>query len=481
MATPELSVVTKASVSRNEVGATGLIWAQGGVISEEVNPNLAGSKAIQVYKEMSDNDPVVSAIMFVIDMLIRQVEWPVEQGEATEQDVEFLESCMKDMSHSWADFISEILSMLPYGFSIHETVYKVRRGYQKEGSKLSTSGYSDGKIGWARLPIRSQDSLDHWEFDDDGQVTAFVQNAPPKYEIKPIPMAKLILFRTRTFKNNPEGRSLLRGAYRPWFFKKRIEEIEGVGIERDLAGFPRFRVPAEWLSDEATDDQKAIIAEIKRIGANIRRDKQEFLIWPSLFDENGNDMFGFDLIASAGTRTFDTDKIISRYDQRIAMSVLADFILLGHEKVGSFALSSDKTDIFAVALGTILSVIAETLNRFAVPRLWEMNNMDPTKCPKITHGDIEDQDLAVLGQFLTVLNGMGVRLFPDEELENHLRKLAHIPEKSEEAKQRQEEEDLQQQEQGLGDEGEIRFTDDDGGAVNPGQGGGGNGQPPPGA
>jgi phage gp29-like protein len=160
------------------------------------------------------------------------------------------------------------------------------------------------------------------------------------------------------------------------------------------------------------------------------------------------------------------------------MSVLADFILLGHEKVGSFALSSDKTDIFAVALGTILKVIAEALNRFAVPRLWVLNGWDPTKCPKIDHGDIEDQDLAVLAQFLTALNGMGVRLFPDDELEAHLRQLAHIPEKSEAAKRQQEEEDAAQQ---GGEEDDIRFTDDGGNPLDAGGGDQGAGGPAPGS
>lgn len=456
--------IGKAKSPAGEIGSTGLKWAPGGLIEEEQNPRLSGRQATQVYSEMWDNDPVVAAIMFTIDMLIRQVDWPVEQGEASEKDVEYLESCMKDMSHSWADFISEILSMLPHGFSVHETVYKVRRGPQAENSKMPTSQYTDGRIGWARMPIRSQDSLDHWEFNEQGSLEGFVQNAPPKYETKIIPMRKALLFRTRTYKNNPEGRSLLRGAYRPWYFKKRIEEIEGTGIERDLAGFPLFRVPAEWMHATATPEEKLFVEQVHTVGRNIRRDKQEYLIWPIQKDANGNDMFEFSLVASAGTRTFDTDKIIGRYDQRIAMSVLADFILLGHEKVGSFALSSDKTDIFAVALGTILDVIKEVLNRFAVPRLWEMNGWDTTKCPQINHGDIEDQDLTVLGQFLTVLNGLGVRLFPDDELEDHLRELAHLPKKSEEARRQQDEEDMEQEAmQGGGDE--IRFTDDGGDAV----------------
>lgn len=36
---------------------------------------------------------------------------------------------------------------------------------------------------------------------------------------------------------DPEGKSILRNAYRSWYFKKRIQEIEGIGIEATLLVF----------------------------------------------------------------------------------------------------------------------------------------------------------------------------------------------------------------------------------------------------
>lgn len=473
--------MAKAQSPGSELGTTGLNWSPGGYIEEEFLSKLAGRQAIQTYRDMSDNDPLVSAILYALDMLVRQVVWRVDQGDATAKDAEFLESCMSDMSHSWSDFISEIMSMIPYGFSFHEIVYKLRKGPQSETGNVPTSMYSDGRVGWRKLPIRSQDSLDTWGMSDQGSLQTFVQKAPPMYTEVKIPIAKGLLFRTKTYKNNPEGKSLLRGAYRPWYFKKRIEEIEGTGIERDLAGFPVFDVPAAWLSDQATPEEKAYVAALQTVGRNLRRDKQEFLIWPVAYDAQNNKLTEFKLMSSSGARSFDTTAIIQRYNQMIAMTVLADFILMGHEKVGSFALSSDKTDIFAVALGTILDVIEDVLNRFAVPRLWRLNGWDEAKCPKIMHGDIEDRDLATLGQFLTTLQGLGVRLFPDEDLENHLREVAHIPEKSKAAKKLQEEQDAEGNEEEEDDGSELRFTDDEGNATGAGGGGEGSGDAAAGA
>lgn len=449
----------------SEVGGSGLLVAAGGYIQEEFHPNLAGRKALETWRTMKDNDALVGAILFAIDMLCRQVEWRVDVKEAKEESQIFLEECMEDMSHSWGDMISEILSMLPFGFAFHEIVYKKRDGTQSEGGKKPSSRFKDGKIGWRKVPLRAQETLDHWDFDESGGIRAFVQKAPPSYVDVPIPMVKGLLFRTTSYKNNPEGRSVLRSAYASWFFKKRIQTIEGTGIERDLAGFPVFWLPSEYLADDATSEQVNVRNAFAKTGENIKRDKQEYMLMPLAYDENNNKAFDFTLTSAGGSRQFDTSAIIQRYNQEIAMSVLADFILLGHEKVGSFALSDSKTDIFAVALGTILDSIQDVFNRYAVPRLFALNGMDMENLPEIVHGDIEKPDLTALGAYLTALGGAGVPLFPDEDLEAYLRQAANLPEKSEETKKLQEaEKDAEAEEIAGGDDG-----GDAGGAGGPDQ------------
>lgn len=109
------------------------------------------------------------------------------------------------------------------------------------------------------------------------------------------------------------------------------------------------------------------------------------------------------------------------------MTVLADFILLGHEKVGSYSLSSSKTNLFSLALGAWLDMITEVLNRFAVPRLFELNAFPVTELPKIIHGDVETPDLKELGDFIKTLSGAGFSLFPDDDLEAWIRSIAGMP------------------------------------------------------
>ena len=52
-----------------EQGKTGLNrW--GGNISEEFLPELRGIEGVKVYREMSDNDDIIGAVLFAIKILI---------------------------------------------------------------------------------------------------------------------------------------------------------------------------------------------------------------------------------------------------------------------------------------------------------------------------------------------------------------------------------------------------------------------------
>ena len=45
---------------------------------EEFLTELQGQKGIEVYKEMSENDDIIGAMLFAIEMLMRQVTWDIE-------------------------------------------------------------------------------------------------------------------------------------------------------------------------------------------------------------------------------------------------------------------------------------------------------------------------------------------------------------------------------------------------------------------
>ena len=403
------------------------------IFFEEFLPELRGVKGAQAYTEMADNDATVGAILFAIEMLMRQCVFHVEPAGDTEKDkeaAEFVESCMDDMERTWADTLSEILSFLTYGWSYHEIVYKRRVG--RTSSPITNSKHKDGLIGWRKLPIRSQDTLYGWEYKENSDdLVGMVQSPPPNYGQILIPIEKALHFRTRSRKDNPEGRSILRTSYRAYYFKKRLEEIEGYGMERDLAGFPVLYAPADMpIWDKDDPDMVGALARAEHIVSSIRRDAREGLVIPG--GENG---WKLELLSSGSRRQFDTNQIIDRYDKRIATSVLADFVMMGQQAVGSFALADSKTRIFALAIGTYLDVICEVFNNQAIPRLIDINGdyfKGITDYPHMEHGDIEDKDLQQFASFIESMVGSGV-IVPDEALEEEVRRIGGLPEKIETA------------------------------------------------
>ncbi len=399
----------------------------GGVFFEEFLKELNGTKGIEMYKEMSDNDSIIGAMLFAVEMLIRQRAWDIVPQGKTKADrhaAEFIKSCMNDMSQSWQDTISEILSFLIYGWSYSEICYKRRMG--QNGNSTLKSKYTDGLIGWKKIAIRSQDTIYRWEYNENDELIGMSQIAPPDYCIRTIPLEKAIHIVTKSRKNNPEGRSILRNCYTDYYYKKRFRQIEGIGIERDLAGLPII-TPLEEVNiwDESDPEMCEAYDYARKLVTNIRRDAMEGIVLP----------YGWQLtlLNSGGKRQFDIEKIIERIDNRMAMTCMADFVLLGHQQTGSFALSSDKTRLFSVAIGTYLDIISEAFNTQAIPKLIDMNKehfKGMSGYPKLVHGDIEKPNLLEFASFIEKLSGAGA-LTIDEGIERKIREIGELPEKIE--------------------------------------------------
>ena len=410
-----------------ELGKTGINrW--GGYLAEEWLPELRGSRGTKIYQEMADNDPIVGAVIRAIKLLCRQASWRVEaagRDREHQQAADFLQTCLDDMSQSWHDTLSDILSFLVHGWSYHEIVYKRRMGDRRDPTQRSK--FTDGKLGWRKLPIRAQSTLYEWVFDDEGGLQAMRQSAPPDYEIVTIPIEKALLFRTESAKGSPEGVSILRNAYRPWYYKQNMEAIEAIGVERDLAGLPVVWVPESVVRGDSPEDV-SLRNQFLQLVTRIRRDQQEGIVMPLAYDPaSGNKRYELQLLTTGGRRQFEINDIIQRYDSRIAQTVLADFILLGTQKVGTYNLASNKARLFTLAITAFLDEIQEVMNAHAIPRLFQLNGMPTDRLPRLVHGDIDEVDLGELASFIQRLSNAGAALFPNDNLEHHLLRLANLP------------------------------------------------------
>lgn len=428
--------------------------------NEEFHPNLRGGKAVKVFEEMRDNDPVVGGVLYNIESYLRKVKWKVkpaeDESEGAKKEAEFLQSCLDDMEGSWSDFVSDALSSLVYGYSLHEVVYKLRLGPSETNPRYH-SRYDDARFGWRSLALRPQSTIDRWEIEPEtGRILAAIQLPPAGADVSSnkraeyrLPMDRCVHIRTRSFKNNPEGRSILRNAYRPWYMKKRLEEIEAIGIARDLNGLPVIKVPAQIMSGSASAAQVATRREMERLTQLIHRDECEGIVFPSEFEagETGvNTGYSISLLSTNGGTKMLPDPVVRRYDARIAMSVAAEFLMLGTEKQGSFALGAEKSANFTRSLYWYLDIIKDALNKGPVQWLYEANDVPVELRASLCFEDLSKPDLLSFGTFLGQLAANGM-LHPTPAVEARLREIAELPIEEDELERLFEEEAQAEEEQ----------------------------------
>ncbi len=396
-----------------------------GLRQDEFLTDLRGERGVRRLREMSENDPVFGAILSAMDLMIRSTPWRIEGGseearELVDDSLHHLEDVTFEM------FISDVLSFLPYGFSVFEIVAR----------RPAADPKRKGRVTLKALAPRAQWTIDRFETDRTGKILGVWQLAATGSTY--IPYSKMLHFRTASKQNSPAGSSVLRNAYTSWYYKNRIQEIEAIAIERELNGLPIFRIPAEYLSPDATAEQRAFAAKVAVMGRDVKRNEQGYMILPSDLYEDADGkltnqrMVDFELAASKGTRDIKTGEVIIRYQQNMATSALADFVLLGMNDRGSFALSQSKADIFLKALTGYVDAIASVLNRKLVPKLLAWNGMDMADAPKVVPGRVAPMDLKELGDYIARVAGVGIRL-NDDASEDYIRTAAGLPPSSGEA------------------------------------------------
>lgn len=400
---------TQKPAETESIGVSGYKMSHG-FVHDDYLDILNGESARKKYREMLDS-PTAGALLAAVEMLLRSVEFRFEAAEADTDGfyVEFAESQIDDMTESWDDILTEILTFLPFGFSIMEMVFKQRK---------------DGLMTTAKLAPRSQETIFEWDISVHGDVIGLWQWPPNGGQKIYIPSKQLLHFKTKMERGNPEGRSIFRSAYSSYHYEKNLTNIEAIAVEREMNGVPVIRIPAAAFKDAA------VLAKYVSMARDMKLNEQGGAVIPSTpyYDNEGKPtaqmQYEVTLIASSGTRNIDTNTIILRHKQDMLRTILADFLMLGVNDRGSFALSKSKTSLFLQAVESYLQSIVTQLNKKWMGTLWDLNSFPPEKKPTLVHGDVAPVDLGELGTFL---RDTGIVAIMDDETENYIRGVAGMP------------------------------------------------------
>lgn len=388
-------------INLSEVGLTGLAVTNGTII-EEANRVFRYPQFLKTVNEMR-TDPTVNAALNVYRMMMTRVKWTVQPPDnATSTDKQraaFVQSCMDDMENTWPQFMSEVITYLEYGFSVQEKVF--RRRLTRNGSK-----YNDNLVGLRKITPRSQETIRHWNFTEDGRelvsVGQSVKNmengqryqkiVDPTTGLITISRDKFLLFSADSIKGNPEGKSILKSVYLPYKQLTLLKDQLLLGIAKDLAAIPIMGLPPKMMAADADPADVAAYNAFKQMMANVANGTQKGIAFPLMYDENGNKVFDFQLLEAKGQSKFDLPLTIKQLQNDILVALSADVITLGTDMQGSFSIKDTKTNLCAMAVEHRLNEIRDVLNGDLLRQLFALNGWSQERMPTFEFGDIADVD-----------------------------------------------------------------------------------------
>ncbi len=390
----------------------GLSFWKGTVAEEYLAELKPWSKAFKVLREMSD-DPVIGTLYESVKAPLVDAKFDIIPASSTQADLDaadWLRANTLNAEHfDWLDHVLEMLEALEYGFSLSEIVLE----------KLS-----DGRLWLSDLLPIGQETLHLWgPLDKHGKVTSFTQtvqagsfNRTPTRNTAP--MSKLLHYPFRARKRNPMGRSLSRGLYRPWYFKKNLEVVEAIGAERDVGNVPVAQLGEGFISN---DDRSTLRQSLE----GLRMDETAFLIVP-----NGVEVKPF----GAGGKVYNVREIIRDYQHTIRQRFFMDFVSFGSESVGTQALAKEVTGFFSLALGSIQRELLSVWNKQLIPYMFRFNMLSfdgISNLPTIQWSRPGKLNVQSLAQSVTTLLQAGA-IHHTPELEHWLRDQFEMPPISEE-------------------------------------------------
>lgn len=317
---------------------------------------LQGRNGSLKYRKMATGDPTIGMLLRAHKNPIRSANWsipmPDDIGKVEETAINFLTQWFfEDYTTTFDTLLGQILSFIEYGFSCFERVYMP---YIYEGNKLLVP----------MLQQRLQTSIVN--IFPDRQI---VQQLTAKHGLVDIPMENLIFFILNQQGADMRGESMLRNCYKSWTSKSTYEEYMGIGIQRNTAGIPSMVVPKG--TKVTSPDYEAAETLLRNIAFHenaymILPQDWEFKIEESKFD------------------TEKTQKAIDSLKTDMALSVLAQFVLLGQQgKGGAYALSRDQSDFFLDGLQYLVTLVEKVFYRHVIVPMVRMNFGDTVDVSKI--------------------------------------------------------------------------------------------------
>ncbi|MGW6120452.1 phage portal protein family protein [Nocardia sp. NPDC055165] len=382
----------KVKIKLGEIGDSGVSLTSGIIVNEEYNMDLVGIRGLRMYDEMRRSDATVRMTLHTMNAPIIAADWEVEAASDSAKDQEIAEMVQENIIEiiKFKKKLEEILTLLPFGFSLFEMILEAM--------------YIKGKlrVGLKDLAFRKQTTITSWETRDhaNGVTQQTVRG------VFDIPIEKLALFTYQKEGDNYEGISVLRSAYKNWYMKCKLDQIAGIGHERQAVG-----VPYASYRQGATKEEKRDIEKYLR---NLRSNEEAFMMYPQ-----GTEVGFMDMKAGS---TSNTRSDADHHDRQISKNSLLQFIEIGASGgSGTRSTSEDHSRLFELAEDSLADYIAQVMTEKVIKTLVDLN-FNVTEYPKLRHGKLGDENIPMLSEAVGKFVTAGA-LAPTAEDENVTRRM----------------------------------------------------------
>ncbi len=414
-------MATRKALPWQAIGAAGYVQSSG-YLAEGYVPELRGEVGRKTLERMAKQSAPLAGAVYLVGQQAKRADWGVEPAGHPRgaEAADLLESALYDMESPWEDWTEETMRLaVTFGWAASEPTYKLRAGYHPDVPGWD-SRHADNRIGLRDLGQRHPLTLDRWDVDDAGQVRELIQRAAPDYRERRIPIERLVLHQIRANKGSPEGLSLLEGAYRAWYRVTTAEDLELIGLERNVAGMVVLEVPPEDLTNADAYNRH------KRFVRQLRVNELMGAVIPSEEVRGQKTGYKLSLLSAAGTQASVADPIIRREVGMMLSAFGAEYIRAGMDGVGARSFAETKLGALASATHGHLLALASTINRQIVPELMQVNGFPPESWPYLTVARPSDETLAELATFITAGVTAGI-IAPQDGDEDWWRAKADMP------------------------------------------------------
>jgi len=407
-------------------GTSGVQVVGGYIQTREKNASLQGQQRYSTWADMIANTSIIAAGARYYLNLLAKANWTLDPANETaeaEQLAERTFEIIHGMRRPWSRVIRAAGMYRFYGFSIQEWVAKREE---------------DGTFGLLDIAQRPQNTIEQWDTAADGNVVGCVQKNPNTFEHIYLPRSKTVYVVDDALNDTPEGLGILRQLTQPAETLAELQRLETYGYEMDLQGVPLVRAPLQQIqanvtAGKITAEQGAAStsALVGWLADHARRPNAGLMIDSAVYTGTGEQQ------TPTANRQWDVETMtsgsadsavavataIERLNREMARIMGVEELMLGSDSAGSFAMSKQKSDNFALMVDSSLNEIRWAMQHDVVETLFRINGWNEELMPKFRTEQIAFQDIEQMAATLQSMATAGAMLAPDDPAINEIRQM----------------------------------------------------------